>query len=122
MMEAKTRLVQGLVASCEGLTSRDVASGRLVAILVVCTFFCCMRRWPLLVASDLVGCLETTLVVRPGHDWKWPLPMAQRNVKGTGLKALPWWKAARSCFVCMSWMAPFAKCRRVFGTVEGVGG
>jgi hypothetical protein len=45
--------VRVLLGSWEGiLKSSDVARGRSgVMILVDCIFFCCIRRWPLLVAS-----------------------------------------------------------------------
>ena len=82
---AKTTWVRRLLGSWEGLTSSDVAIGKFVGIFVDCKFFCCIRRWPLLVARDLLRCLVTRSVVRPGHDWKKPLLIAQRNVDGTGL-------------------------------------
>ena len=49
-----------LHSSWEGLRLIDVAIGRLAVILVDWVFFCCIRRWPLLVASDLARCLVTS--------------------------------------------------------------
>ena len=33
-------------------------------------FFCCMRRWPMLVAMGLMRCFVTRWSVSPGHEWK----------------------------------------------------
>jgi hypothetical protein len=61
--------------------------GRLVVILVDCAFFCCMQRWPLLVASDFGRCLVTKDAVRLDQESKCPRWMAHRKVDGSGLKA-----------------------------------
>jgi hypothetical protein len=109
-MVAKTTCVVALCNSWEGLISSDVAIGRSEVMgLVDCRFFCCMRRWPLLVARDLERCLVTKDAVRPGHELKWPRWMARRNVDGRGLKAQACRKAARSCLVRARRMAPFAE-------------
>jgi hypothetical protein len=71
-MVAKTTFVRGLFGSWEGMISSDMARSRSVVTLVDCMFFCSMRRWPLLVASDLGIFLVMTVVVRPGHDLKRP--------------------------------------------------
>jgi hypothetical protein len=83
----KTTCARLLCGSCDGLTSRDVAMGRVVVILVNWAFFCCIVRWPLLVASDFGKCLVTKNAVRPGHELKCPRWMARRKVDGGGLKA-----------------------------------
>jgi hypothetical protein len=77
---AKTACVRMLFGSWEGLKSSDVAMGRSAVILVHRIFFCFIRRWPLLVASDFARCLVTRDAVRPGHELKWPRWMARRNV------------------------------------------
>jgi hypothetical protein len=86
-MLAKATCVRLLRGSWDGLTSRDVAMGRPVVILVDCAFFHCIRRWPLLVASDFGRCLVTKDEVRLGHESKCPRWMARRKVDGSGLKA-----------------------------------
>lgn len=83
--------VVALKSSWAGEMSSDVASGMGGAsghvFFVYCMLFCCMRRWPKLVAMDLGRYLEMSSVVRPGQLSKWPREMARRKVDGTGLKA-----------------------------------
>ena len=63
-------MVHLVCGSWEGLKSSDAAIGKLEVILADWMFCCCMRRWPLLVASYLARCLVTREVVRPGQDSK----------------------------------------------------
>ena len=75
IMDVKTTCVGVLFGSRDGLTSRETASGRsgvMVMGLVDWMFFCCIRRWPLLVASDFGKYLVIREEVRPGHVLKWP--------------------------------------------------
>lgn len=112
-----------LFGSWEGLKSSDVAIGRLAVILVDWTFFCSMRKWPLLVARDLAKCLVTSDAVRPGHDLKWLRWIARRKVDSIGAKAHAWRKTARSCLVVTFRMAPFTECWSLpFGFVGSVSG
>lgn len=83
-------------------------------------FFCCVRRWPLLVASDLAKCFVTREVVRPGQDSKWARSMARKTVDGTGLYRAACKNIARSALVALSWMAPFARWIVGFGAIGRV--
>ena len=67
-MVAKTTWKCLLLASCDGLTSSDVPSGKYLAILVDWMFFCSLRKCPLLVARDLNKCFVMRAGVSPGHD------------------------------------------------------
>ena len=86
-MVAKTTCERVLLVSCEGLTSSEVLMSKSVVSVVERMFFCCMRRWPLLVARDLVRCFVMRDVVNPGHVVKCPFLIARRKVDGCGLKA-----------------------------------
>ena len=80
-----------LLGSWDGLKSRDVCmSSSEVIGLVDCMFFCCMRKWPLLVARDLAKCLVTRDLVRPGHESKCEFSTARSEVDGAGLHTVAW--------------------------------
>ncbi len=81
--------------------SREVASGRATGDFVNWRFCCCIRRWPLLVASDLGRCFLMSDSLRPGHEEKWPRRIARRKVEGDGLKAQPCKNAASSPLVLL---------------------
>ncbi len=77
-----------------------MAIGRKAVIgFVDCRFFCCMRRWPRLVASDLARCFVIRDEVRPGQEVICPRLIARRKVEGFGLKHVACKYAARSCLV-----------------------
>ena len=60
--------------SCAGLMSSEVDNGRYVVILlpfVDCTFFCCVRIRPLLVAMLLLRCLMLRSWMNLGRVSKW---------------------------------------------------
>ncbi len=71
-------------------------------------FFCCMRRWPWLVASDLARCFVIRDKVRPGQEVICPRWIARRKVDGFGLKHVACKYAARSYLVPEWRMAPLA--------------
>jgi hypothetical protein len=101
--------------------SREVLIGRGAGwSFVDWMFFCCIRRWPLLVAIDFGRCLEINSVVNPGQLSKCPRAIARRKVDGTGLKAHPCKKDASSACVLVVWMIPLALCVRVLGAL-GIG-
>ena len=105
-----TEWVRLFCGSWDVLKLRDVCKSRSDVIFVDYTFFCCVWRWPLLVASDLVKCLVTREVVRPGQDSNWTRSMARKQVDGTGLYIAACRNIARSSLVvALSWMAPLAR-------------
>lgn len=114
-MVTKRLCVGLLLGSWAGATSREVDRGRLMRVarsfgLVERRFFCCMRRWPLLVAIDLGRCLVMRCCDRLGHESKCPCLMARRRVDGLGLKAQAWRNLARSDLVLAWRMTLLAWC------------
>jgi hypothetical protein len=101
IMVRNAKWVRLFCGSWDGLKWRDDCMSMSDVIFVDCMFFCCILRWPLLVASDLAKCLVTRKAVRPGQDSKWARLMARkRRQMGRGctvlhvgtLQGLLWWR------------------------------
>ena len=114
-------LMQGLIGSWEGLKSTDFAIGMADSILVYWVLFCCMRRWPLMVARGFHRCLYMRDMEIPVQVFKWLLLTDQRKVEGLGMETQAWNYPVRSCFILKYWMTPGAGLVVVFMVVSTLG-
>ena len=70
MMRGNSWLVEVLRVYLVGSTSRDVARGKVMTALVDWILFCCICRWPLLLARYLGRCFVMSNLLRLGPGSK----------------------------------------------------